>query len=129
MAKTGKIETMIDLEVISCPSCFMAFGAPERLFEKRREDGNYFYCPNGHSMSYKDNEIGRLRCQLTKAQDHLAIAGQRTKEAWAVADSNRQQLNKLKRRVQAGVCSLCHRTFQNVQRHMTNKHKEEVDGE
>ena len=36
------------------------------------------------------------------------------------------QISKLKKRASAGVCPCCNRSFQNLRRHMGNKHPEFV---
>jgi hypothetical protein len=44
-----------DLEVTVC-TCGVLFAAPQKLLDTRRFDGQSFYCPNGHSLSFKGTE-------------------------------------------------------------------------
>ena len=38
----------VPLAITECANCFMPFGLPEKLRDKRLEDGEVFWCPNGH---------------------------------------------------------------------------------
>src|SRR4029077_9140433 len=53
---------------VSCASCGIMFCLPEPLYNARKRDGDSFYCPNGHSLSYRPTEdqkkIKELESQL-----------------------------------------------------------------
>ena len=85
--------------------------------------GQLFYCPNGHSQiyatkSYQDriNDLERHTIKLREERD-TAIAEKEKKE---------KEAKRLKKRIQAGVCPCCKRTFRQLSAHMENKHPDFV---
>ena len=40
-------------EVITCPTCGVCYSVPDVWLTARRESHAAFYCPNGHTASYK----------------------------------------------------------------------------
>lgn len=110
-----------NLTLIDCPDCSIQFAVPERWNQQRRETGDGFYCPNGHSLSYK-GEIDRLRKALAAEQASKAAIRDQLQAAERSAAAARGQMTKMRKRIANGVCPCCHRTFVNVARHMENKH-------
>lgn len=123
----------LDFEPISCGECGCQFMMPTRMYVQRRKDGNSWYCPNGHERHYpiktdldkqreeeremeRQNEINRLKRERNDWQD---LWNKKVIE-------NKKLVAKKKRddkRIHAGVCTCCNRTFQNLARHMESKHK------
>lgn len=120
-------------EFHNCPSCFVYYSAPKSLFAARRADGEYFYCPNGHRLSYKDNENDKIRRERDRLKQEAArLEGSVTyhreqrEAAERRAAAARGQVTKIKRRVNNGVCPCCNRTFGNLLRHMQTQHADFV---
>lgn len=111
------------IRVVDCAECAVTFGLSDEFINRRREDHRSFYCPNGHSLSYRAaNEAEQLRNQLQWAREQRDAA-----RALAQRESNRAraykgQATKVKRRISKGVCPCCNRQFQNLADHMENKH-------
>jgi hypothetical protein len=112
-----------------CISCGTPFAWPQYLRDARYRDGKTFYCPNGHGQSWSENDADRLRKQLdesTRANTRLAEqvrAAQMAEQAAEVARVKAERETKrIKKRVAAGICTCCNRTFQNLARHMATKH-------
>lgn len=61
-----------DIEVHLCGNCGIMWGAPADWFERRREDGKTFYCPNGCARVYRETEKDRLQRQLEQEQRRVA---------------------------------------------------------
>lgn len=100
--------------VSHCPSCDCEFALTNRMEKNRRADGASFYCPNGHSMSFSgENEA--VRRERDRLKQEVARLEQEVESAKASAQ-------RAHRRVAAGVCPCCNRTFQNVARHMKTQH-------
>jgi hypothetical protein len=73
---------------VPCGVCGVDFCLPGALYDARRSDGGYFYCPNGHRLSYRpsaqekrieelERELARRKGdyrQLVDAQDELLAA-------------------------------------------------------
>jgi type 1 glutamine amidotransferase len=121
---TSTIRTTTDLEVTEC-TCGVIFAIPARLLQQRREDGQTFYCPHGHRLSYKMSEVTRLRTQLDAARSIAAAERERRTSAERSASAARDQVTRIKKRIANGVCPCCQRTFVNVARHMASQHPEE----
>ena len=120
-----RMETVTStLELTSCPACSMQFAVPTGWLDNRRETGNGFHCPNGHSLSFA-GEIDRLRKALTAEQASKAALKDQLQAAERSASAARGQVTKLRKRIANGVCPCCHRTFANLARHMASKHPEE----
>lgn len=118
-----------EMELKNCPVCFIVYAAPVQLMNARRRDGEAFYCPNGHSLSFKDNENDRVR----RERDRLKQENARLEDAVAAQRRNREaaerqaaaykgQATKLRARVSNGVCACCNRSFANLRRHMETQH-------
>ena len=53
--------TTINFESVDCCTCGIIFQIPEEFEEDRQEDGQVFYCPNGHAQSYQDCEEEKIK--------------------------------------------------------------------
>jgi hypothetical protein len=123
----------LTLYVTTCATCGVIFALEDTYDECRRKDGRGFYCPNGHSLSYKTTETDRLRKELDNTKRRLESAqreanwqGQRALENARSAAAYKGHLTRIRRRIAAGVCPCCRRTFSNVERHIQGQHPEFV---
>ena len=57
------------LVTVDCCNCGVMFAVPDTFDEERRDNGKGFYCPNGHTLSYHETEIQRLRQQVEKEKN------------------------------------------------------------
>jgi hypothetical protein len=120
-------ETLITLKEITCCNCFTHFAMDDVLYRRRREDGQSFWCPNGHGQYFTETEVERLKRENQALKnDKLWAEEERDREYQAHLETKRN-LRKIKRRVANGVCPCCHRNFVNVARHMTTKHPDFTD--
>jgi hypothetical protein len=121
---SATISEQIKLETVPCCSCGVIFAAPVGLVAARRKDGATIYCPNGHSLSWGESDADRLRKQLSAAitreqsERDQRLASEREREKLEAAQA------RLRRRVKAGTCPCCKRTFKQLAAHMHNKHPE-----
>lgn len=120
--------------VIECASCAVDFGIGADFQRRRLNDHEDFYCPNGHPNVYAgpsaaEKERRRLERELDAARSLAARESRR--RADAEQDARRKdyearaakgQLTKTKKRVAAGVCPCCNRSFQNLAKHMAGQH-------
>lgn len=127
----------VKLVVETCCNCHMQFAMPaelkQRLLDGRKNgESKPFYCPAGHIQIYiGESEADQLRRERDRLkQDTTYLEGQR-KRADEEAEHQRHRANgykgalaKTKKRVAAGVCPCCTRSFANLQRHMATKHPE-----
>lgn len=113
----------------------MSFAAPPGFIQERREDGQLFYCPAGHSMSFHEKEIDKLRKQLEQEKRNIewwkssAASKDKTIKGQNIQIGRvKAKLHRTERRIANGVCPCCHRSFQNVARHMKTKHPDYIEG-
>ncbi len=116
------------MQEITCGKCGIVFGVPDRWFEARREDKTTFYCPNGDPRAYvkstaeklkeeKESMERRLQAELNSA-NHLRLVAEKALK------SEVTKRRKIEKRVANGVCPCCNRTFEDLARHMSTKHKD-----
>jgi hypothetical protein len=120
----SKLATMV------CPECGVLYAIPEKMREYAERRGSHehmWYCPNGHQLGYGDDVAKKLerekeraaRIQARLDQTEASLRAQRGATTRA-----RNQRDKDRKRIAAGVCPCCNRTFQNLGRHMANQHPE-----
>ena len=57
-----------------CCVCGIAFKVPRNYLAHRREDGEGFYCPNGHSLTFKkQSEVKQPDDELAKAREQRRL--------------------------------------------------------
>jgi hypothetical protein len=98
--------------------CGVHLAVPSGLYDEARRSGRGIYCPLGHTFVYSDTtakQLARAEGRLQATRD-LLRAEERSHAA------TRGHLTRQKKRVAAGVCPCCHRTFQQLARHMATKH-------
>lgn len=113
-----------------CCNCHMIFAMPEDFRERARRDPEvWFYCPRGHHQHYVKSEVTRLKEELESKQKALTAAWEResrlSKERdhhWIERKKLATRHRHLKQRVKNGVCPCCHRSFENLRRHMDTQH-------
>lgn len=128
----GVMDISVSLTAHDCAWCGVVFAIPDRMTKERREDGQTFYCPNGHSLSYHESDTTKLRRQLADAKrdvDWFRDAEQREREQRQIAErsltATKGVVTKMRKRAIAGACQFCHRTFANVARHVASQHPDE----
>ncbi len=127
---TQKVITM------NCYSCQVLFGMVEALYDRRRDDGRQFWCPNGHPQVFGENIVGRL--EKEKAALAKQVEKERSDKAWYIGRLNAERdshqhtehrlrgtkavVTRMKRRITAGACVCCSRKFKDLERHMKTQH-------
>lgn len=108
----------ITFQQVRCGECDALFFLTQSFYDARRNDGGTFYCPNGHPRVFSES----VQTRLDKAQAEASSLRTR----WIAADEQRMAAERanerLKRRIKAGVCPCCQRSFQNLCRHIKTKH-------
>ena len=113
------------LQVVSC-TCGINYAIPEALYQQmldhRGATGKNVYCPLGHSWFY----VGKTDAELEREKRQHAEA--RLVAAQDQLQAEKQAHTKTKKRITNGVCPCCHRTFQQLARHMKAKHPNHIEG-
>lgn len=111
--------TMTDME---CGECGIQFSVPETWRAEKQKTGKSWYCPNGHSRVYRESDADAAHRLLAAEKQRHANTLARLNEAEAAEQRATKELKRVKKRVLAGVCPCCNRTFQQLARHMKTKH-------
>lgn len=131
------IEQKVELELRACPSCgaFVALTADQwkRRQEGRDDQNRGYFCPNGHQYGWWESDAERERKKTKVAEAALAkekAAAEELRKAnddlLSTVSRQKRELATITKRVKAGVCAECHRTFQNVASHIRMKHSGET---
>lgn len=118
---------IVTFKARTCSECGVQFAITEEFENKLRESHQTFYCPNGHSRYFpQDNEAEKLRKELKRKEQELA-----DKAIQAIAKQNELEAKIKKqgkdlKRLTNGVCPCCNRTFSNLHDHMKKQHPEQV---
>lgn len=138
LSRTVYVETQV--HIIECAACSIDFGIGADFMARRRKDHANFYCPNGHSNHYpgpsaEEKRLAQAERELEAARSLAQREARRRETAERearAADYQRRaakgQLTRARKRIAAGVCPSCNRTFQNVAQHMAGQHPELVHG-
>jgi hypothetical protein len=129
MSTTDRIESYklaytSDLYISDCAQCGVAFGIPTSMERRRRDDGNLFYCPNGHALNFGAGKSERLEGQLERERRLRQSAEEEASYQDYRARAFKGQLTKVNKRIGKGVCPCCNRHFVDVERHMASQHPE-----
>ncbi len=116
--------------VVTCYSCALPFGIPSQLYKRAVTDASgSIFCPAcGKSSCWQESDAQRKIKQLeTKLQweaSQSARLMQSRDEVSKQLIATKGVVTKLRKRVAAGVCPCCGRTFKQLSAHMTQKHPE-----
>jgi hypothetical protein len=108
-------------EVLTVTHCWcgIAVAIPSNLSRYAHDHKSHaIYCPLGHEFVFTDTFEEKLEQEQKRhrATRDLLVAEERSHQA------TRGHLTRQRRRAAAGVCPCCHRSFQNVARHVATKH-------
>lgn len=107
-----------------CCTCGVPVSIPQEIRRQRQENGESYYCCNGHAMVTRQSDVQKLKAELAEKERSLAAAKARADMAEASARAHKGKVTEMKNRIANGVCPCCKRSFQNLRRHMTTKHPE-----
>lgn len=135
------IFTKIDSEVVTfstktCPLCGVHYAVDSAFVAEIKRLNESWYCPNGHSLVYKESPADQLERELKAAKEAARIAEnnstyfsgrlvetQRELDLTArTLKASKTRLKKTKERIAAGVCPCCRRNFENLGRHIRGQH-------
>lgn len=131
---TTPTQLVVPMVTVTCYKCGLPFCVPKRWDDERRSDHANFYCPNGHAQCYTgktalERECDDLRTKLARETHRAEQADEARRRAVRAAEHTERrrraakgQLTKLTKRVAAGVCPCCTRTFTNLAEHMRRQH-------
>ena len=110
---------MVAIETEMCCNCGVPFGMERGYRRTKLNEKTIYYCPNGHGQHYIGKRIEEeLADTQARLRDVRAERDRLSEDNMNLAKKNRTFRLKAK----AGMCAFCHRSFQNVKRHMDTQH-------
>ena len=113
--------TTVELRQTTC-WCGTPFALPEELLNAARNRGHTVYCPHGHAVVWRETELGQVRRDRDRLKQDTARLEDDVRLARKRADKAEAANKRLKKRMAAGTCPCCQRTFQNMSIHMRKMH-------
>ena len=111
---------------MECGACGIRFLVPQSFDNNKREHGLGWHCPNGHSRIYRESDSEKMRRERDLARQQVARAEQEAAEAREAQAKAERREKRIRKRIHAGVCPCCNRTFVNLGRHMQTKHPDQL---
>lgn len=117
----------LTLVTVACchEGCGVIFGLTEEFQSRRREDHEWFYCPNGHKQHFSGpNETERLRKQLQFTRESESFYREQAAHERRSAAAQKGHRTRVLNLVAQGICPVggCRRNFGNVRDHMATEH-------
>lgn len=119
------------LTTLRCGVCNIVFAIPDSMLSQLKKTGKEFTCPNGDSISYRDNENERLRTKVESLelevqhkQHYIQEKNHQITQLGYSVRALKAAKTKIINRVKNGVCPCCNRTFLDLQKHFKSKHPE-----
>lgn len=102
-----------------CINCGIPFGIPHNYQQRLKQTHENFHCPNGHKQHYVgQTEAEKLKEQLRRKENELT----QTCAAKIQLESQLTKAQNKLKRVHAGQCPCCNKTYKHLTAHMKNKH-------
>ncbi|WP_217913213.1 hypothetical protein [Miltoncostaea marina] len=125
-----------ELVAVDCPTCHIRYAIPASLERSARRypgdqaNGWRLSCPLGHTWWFVgESEEDRLRRALKVERREAGRLAAERDQARATARAQKARATRFRNdrdrergRVAAGVCPCCNRTFANLARHMKGQH-------
>ena len=120
------IQVQVELTEMNCGVCGGTYAINERYRRDKYEKGHGWHCPYCQCTwgYFNDSENSRLKRELAAESARKTAALERANAAEAEARKLAASKKRLDKRIRAGTCPCCHRTFKQLAAHMANKHPE-----
>lgn len=126
---TDTIFATVTIRAVQC-TCGIWFGVDAKTLADLRESHETFYCPKGHKQYFPgkseterlQEEKERLERRVEQERSWRQGAERRTDRERRSHIATKGHLTRTKKRVAAGVCPCCKRSFKDLARHMAGQH-------
>ena len=112
------LQTVLHFKTTHCITCGVVIAMVDKFYDRRLHDHKTYYCPSGHSQHFIGESEAAKNARLLREEQA------RHQRTLSRANDAERERNRLKKRVKAGVCPCCHRTFKQLVAHMKHKHPE-----
>lgn len=125
----ASITQTLVLESLECGDCHIWFALETHFLKRLQQEGTAFFCPNGHRISYGNNEFAKVKAEKLRLESQLEYERDRRARAEKEVIVNKgratrfkNERDKVARRAHNGTCPYCSRTFARMQSHIRSKH-------
>lgn len=122
-------QVIVNLVEVNCGQCDLTFGMPENFYNRVKRDRETWYCPAGHPRVFVEKsdkqKLKEAKAEAVRAHaraDATRALLRHEERSHAATRGHVTRKKKELSRVKAGVCPVCNRTFQSLQRHMHGQH-------
>lgn len=114
----------VECVVLACGNCGVMHALPAVKYDAAKREGGFWYCPNGHSRGWDDGASTReaTRRENERVKQENARLKEEVQESQRRTEKVETELRRQGRRVAAGVCPCCNRSFAKLSMHMKSKH-------
>jgi hypothetical protein len=110
--------------------CGITLAIPEDLYRVAHSDGKNVYCPLGHSFVWgettTEKKLAKAEQDLRRTRAQVAATQELLEHETHSHRATRGHMTRIKKRVAAGVCPCCNRSFKDLARHMEGQHPDYV---
>lgn len=111
---------------LQCGKCGCWFAIESKLCNKKIEEKACFFCPNGCERQFaSQTEAEKWKHKADQLELDVQYYKREIEKKSKELINTKGQMTKIKKRIDNGVCSCCHRHFTNLERHMKTKHPKE----
>ena len=89
-----------------CGKCGIEFYVPSFWQREKKDTGDGWFCPNGHSRVYRESEADKQRRRAEWAEHNLAYHRSRAEAAERSVAAHKGQITKLKKRAAGSADAL-----------------------
>ncbi len=125
------VREIVSLTQVNCGKCGATYAINERFRAEKQKKGGGWHCPYCQCTwgYFGETEAQRLKTQLDAQIKQTEFARQNAKAEREAREHTERRLSatravstRLRNRIKNGVCPCCHRSFENLRRHMTSQH-------
>ena len=114
------ITQKVAIGIFWCSECNSPIALTNQQYQRHKENGTTFWCSAGHSQIFTQSENQKL----AEAQGRVTFLETKVRNTEGMLTAEVKKRRRLEKRVNNGVCIHCHRTFQQLARHVKSKHPE-----
>lgn len=117
---------MSDIRHPYCPSCQKHFVMTEESIDGYERSGKTFYCPQGHSLVMRQNDIVS---QLRTSERFLRRSEEQVKLLYKQLQSVKGVISRQRNRMMRGCCPYCNKNVVEIAEKTMLRHISERHGE
>ena len=117
------MDLQVQFVAVSMDGCGHVTALPRAVYDQRREDHQGFWCSTCGRENYfpRQSDLELALEAQARAEEQAKSAERRAQYAENSLRVTRGHLTRIKRRIAAGVCPCCKRSFRDLARHMTGQ--------